>query len=106
MYFLDDFDIVVHGVERALVRNLRNPRKSFVSLTICLCGLEQVILSVSVLTGHYFSNLGSRMNNGLKIFTVILNAKYIIVLTAMSKVFPEYMTTSACMVSVSGVGTG
>ena len=28
VYFLDDFDIVVHGVERALVRNLRNPRKS------------------------------------------------------------------------------
>ena len=106
VYFLDDFDIVVHGVERALVRNLRNPRKSFVSLTICLCGLEQVILSVSVLTGHYFSNLGSRMNNGLKSLTVILKSKYIIVLTAMSKVFPEFMTTSACVVSVNGVGTG
>ena len=106
MYFLEDFDIVVHGVERALVRNLRNPRKSFVSITICLCGLEQVILSVNVLTGHYFSNLSSRMNNGLKSFTVILNSKYIIVLTAMSKVFPEFMMTSACVVSVSGVGTG
>ena len=106
MYFLDDFDIVFHGVERPLVRNFRNPRKSFVSITICLCGLEQVILSVSVLTGHYFSNLSSRMNNGLKSFTVILNSKYIIVLTAMSKVFPEFMVTSACVVSVSGVGTG
>ena len=106
MYFLDDFDIVVHGVERALVRNLRNPRKSFVSITICVCGLEQVILSVTILTGHYFSNLSSRMNSGLKSFTVILNSKYIIVLTAMIKVFPEFMMTSACVVSVSGVGTG
>lgn len=44
------------------------------------------------------------MNNGLKSFTVILNSKYIIVLTAMSKVFPEFMTTSACVVSVSGGG--
>ena len=42
VYFLDDFDIVVHGVERALVRNLRNPRKSFVSITNCLCGLEHL----------------------------------------------------------------
>ena len=106
VYFLDDFDIVVHGVERALVRILRNPRKSIVSITICLCGLEQVILSVSVLMGHYFSNLSSRMNNGLKSLTVILKSKYIIVLTVMSKVFPEFMMTSACMVSVSGVGTG
>ena len=88
------------------MRNLRNPRKSFVSITICLCGLEQVILSVSVFTGHCFSNLSSRMNNGLKSFTVILNSKYIIVLTTMSKVFPEFMMTSACVVSVSGVGTG
>ena len=75
MYFLDDFDIVFHGVERPLVRNFRNPRKSFVSITICLCGLEQVILSVSVLTGHYFSNLSSRMNNGLKSFTAAAAAK-------------------------------
>ena len=88
------------------MRNLRNPKKSIVSITICLCGLEQVILSVSVLMGHYFSNLSSRMNNGLKSLTGILNSKYVIVLTAMSKVFPEFMTTSACMVSVSGVGTG
>ena len=88
------------------MRNLRNPKKSIVSITICLCGLEQVILSVSVLMGHYFSNLSSRMNNGLKSLTGILNSKYVIVLTAMSKVFPEFMTTSACVVSVSGVGTG
>ena len=46
------------------------------------------------------------MNNGLKSVIVILNSKYIIVLTAMIKVFPEFLTTSACVVSVSGVGTG
>ena len=106
VYFLDDFDIVVHGVERALLGNLRNPRKSFVSITICLCGLEQVILSVSVLTCHYFSNLSSRMNNGLRTFTVTLNSKFITVLTMMVKVFPEFIMASACVVSVRGVGTG
>lgn len=51
-FFLREFDIVVHGLGRAKIWNLRNLKKSFGSITTGLCGLEQVIPSVSVLADH------------------------------------------------------